>query len=131
MNKEQAIELLKAGVASLREEDSFKRFLAARAQFHAYSFHNILMFASQRPTATRVAGYAAWQELGRQVRKGEKGIAIFAPLIKKGEAGQEADLSGIERKLVGFRVVHIFDVSQTEGAELPEGPRPDLLSGDD
>jgi len=79
--------------------------------------------ASQKPTATRVAGLYAWNQLGRKVRKGEKGIRILAPIIgikrKKDEEAEKDITKQNTRVLVGFRNAYIFDVSQTEGAELP------------
>jgi antirestriction protein ArdC len=98
------------------------------AQFHNYSFQNILLIASQKPTATKVAGIRAWNELGRRVRRGEKGIIIFALLIgykhNRDEANQsqqsDAKTDKPEPRLIGFRSVYVFDIQQTEGEELPE-----------
>jgi antirestriction protein ArdC len=85
-----------------------------------------MLIAMQRPDATRVAGYRAWQRLGRQVRRGEKGIAILAPMTYK-----QKDSDGDETDEVHtfFRVVHVFDVSQTFGDPLPEPPR-EPITGD-
>jgi hypothetical protein len=103
----------------------------------AYSLNNILLVAAQRPDATAVAGYRAWRAAGRQVRKGEKGIAILAPCLYKPDAAQSeavdpsaADAAadaGPARVLRGFRVVHVFDLSQTDGPDLPDDPQ--LLTG--
>ena len=105
------------------KSEALTAYLAAMARFHSYSFGNILAIARQRPTATRVAGYSTWREFGRFVRKGEKGIQIFAPIIghrrRKGDQQQEMD----EKPgpvLIGFRAVYVFDVAQTDGADLPE-----------
>jgi hypothetical protein len=68
---------------ALKNSDDFKRALEFKAQFHHYSFANCWLIYSQCPHATLIAGYRKWQELGRQVKKGEKSIAIFAPLIRK------------------------------------------------
>jgi hypothetical protein len=126
-------ELVKASIDALVEaleaghSEALSSYLTAMAQFHNYSFQNILLIASQRPTASRVAGIRAWNELGRRVRRGEKGIMIFAPLIgykRNAEADQsqqtDARTAKPEPRLVGFRAVYVFDVGQTEGAELPE-----------
>src|SRR5579859_4071209 len=103
-------------------------YLRAMAKFHYYSFNNILLIAMQRPRATKVAGLRTWNELGRRVRRGEKGIMILAPLIGKdkrrsnesnGDQQEEARAEP-DRRLLGFRAVYVFDVTQTEGAELPE-----------
>jgi N-terminal domain of anti-restriction factor ArdC len=93
------------------------------SRFHHYSFGNILEIARQRPTATRVAGMYAWNQLGRRVKKGEKGIRILAPIIgvkrKKDEEAERDITKQNTRILVGFRNAYVFDVEQTEGAELP------------
>jgi hypothetical protein len=111
------------------------QYLSAMARFHTYSFGNILLIARQKPTATRVAGIRAWNELRRRVTRGEKGIQIFAPLIgykrnqsapeaeaqsRKAEknAPPEAKTDAVKPHLIGFRAVHVFDVAQTEGEPL-------------
>jgi antirestriction protein ArdC len=73
------LQQLEAGVEAIQTSEDFKRYLRTAATFHAYSPNNVLLILSQRPDATRVAGYRAWQALGRQVKKGEKAISIFAP----------------------------------------------------
>ena len=84
------------------------------------------MSASQRPDATRVAGLYAWNQLGRKVKKGERGIRILAPMIgfrrkKDDEQKQSSDPAAVNKPvLVGFRNAYVFDVSQTDGAELPK-----------
>jgi len=94
-------------------------------------FCNIALIASQFPEATQVAGYRTWQSLGRQVRKGEKGIAILGPCRRKRtEVDQDSGEEITRSYLSGFTVVHVFDVSQTEGEELPE-VRAELLQGGD
>jgi antirestriction protein ArdC len=106
-------------------------YLSAMAKFHYYSFGNVLLIAIQKRDATRVAGMYAWNQLGRRVRRGEKGIMIFAPMVgrkrrKRTEEQnqQEPEAKATERKteaqLVGFRPVYVWDVPQTEGAELPK-----------
>jgi hypothetical protein len=112
------IEQLNAG-----QSDMLAAYLRTMARFHNYSFGNILQIARQRPTATRVAGFGKWKELGRFVKKGEKGIQILAPMVgyrrRKEEAEQESD-SKPPRVLIGFRAVFVFDYAQTEGADIPE-----------
>jgi hypothetical protein len=81
-----------------------------------FSWHNICLIASQRPTATRVAGFHTWRTMGRFVRKGEKGIAILAPIVGRREAESEGDNA---RAVVGFRAAYVFDVEQTDGEPLP------------
>lgn len=111
---------LEAGVAAIQTSDDFQRVLAIAAKFHSYSFNNVLLIMAQRPNATRVAGYKTWQSLGRQVRKGERAIYILAPrpyrVVSENTTTGEAE---IEREGITFRTVAVFDIIQTEGAELP------------
>lgn len=117
----EAMELLRSGVGAILGGEEFRRYLDLAARFHRYSAKNCLLILMQRPEATRVAGYRAWQGMGRQVRKGEKGIRILAPVARK----VEDEATGEEvRVLRGFRVASVFDVSQTEGEPLPEAPAP-------
>lgn len=100
--------------------------LATMARFHNYSLGNVMAIARQIPDASRVAGFHAWKSLGRSVKKGEKAIRILAPMVlgrntKKGEPRDETKAGA----LVGFRTVCVFDISQTEGAELPPFTRAD------
>src|SRR5690625_4915918 len=104
-----ALERLQTAVFDLLTSDGWIKALRFRAQFHSYSFFNSLLILSQLPTATLVSGYRKWKEMGRQVRKGERGIRILAPMLRK-------DPDDEERKvLTGFREVSVFDVSQTDG----------------
>jgi N-terminal domain of anti-restriction factor ArdC len=124
-----AKELITANIQSLIEQleaghsDALTAYLDAMSHFHNYSFGNILEIARQRPTATRVAGLYAWNQLGRKVKKGERGIRILAPIIgvkRKPDEEAEKDITTQNtRVLVGFRNAYVFDVEQTEGAELP------------
>lgn len=144
MNREDALkasdEALKELAEALRQGKSEKlvEYLALLSRFHQYSFGNCILIAIQKPEATHVAGFGRWKDLGRFVRKGEKGISILAPLIGKRKKDEHAGAvesppaaevpDATNGKVVyGFRVVHVFDVSQTEGAELPEFA---ALSGD-
>jgi antirestriction protein ArdC len=106
------------------KSETLTAYLTAMAQFHTYSFGNILLIAKQKPDAQRVAGIRTWNELGRYVRKGEKGIQILAPMMgfrRRKDDGTDEDAQAQKRQvLIGFRAVYVFDVSQTEGAELPE-----------
>jgi antirestriction protein ArdC len=117
-NVDFLIEQLEAGLS-----DALTSYLMAMSHFHNYSFGNILQIARQKPDATHVAGLYAWNQLGRRVKKGEKGIQILAPMIgvkRKKDAEAEQDITKQNVPvLVGFRAVYVFDVSQTEGKELP------------
>ena len=106
------------------------QYLGAMARFHTYSFGNVMLIARQKPDATNVAGILTWNSLGRFVKRGEKGILILAPMVANGRSRQNeiatdidthntADERKPEPQLCGFRAVHVFDISQTEGKELP------------
>ena len=118
-NVDLLIEQLEAG-----HSEALTAYLTAMGRFHNYSLGNILEIARQKPDATRVAGMYAWNQLGRRVKKGEKGIRILAPMIgtrKKKDTENTADPAVTHKPvLVGFRSAYVFDVSQTEGAELPQ-----------
>jgi hypothetical protein len=125
------MELLEAGVEKVLDGGEFKRYLAFAARFHNYSANNTLLILVQRPSSTRIAGYRTWQSLGRQVRRGEEGLKILAPIFRTVE---DEDTGHKARILRSFKVVKVFDVSQTDpvpGAELsPERPQPKALRGD-
>ena len=118
-NVKLLIEQLEAG-----HSEGLIAYLTAMGKFHNYSFGNILEIARQMPTASRIAGMYAWNQLGRRVKKGQKGIRILAPLIgtkRKKDSEAESDITKQNQPvLVGFRAVYVFDVTQTEGAELPD-----------
>lgn len=104
---------------------SLTAYLNVTARFHNYSWTNCLLIAMQCPTATHVAGFRAWLGLGRHVRKGEKGIAILAPIIckRKREEQEQDDNSSTAQaigQLVGFRSAYVFDIAQTDGLEMPQ-----------
>ena len=113
------IEQLEAG-----HSGALTNYLTAMSRFHQYSFGNVLEIARQMPTATRVAGFWTWKELGRSVNAGAKGIRILAPIVgvrrKKDKEAQKDITKQNERTLLGFRNAYVFDVSQTEGADLPD-----------
>jgi hypothetical protein len=117
-NVQLLIEQLEAG-----HSEGLTAYLTAMGRFHTYSFGNILEIARQMPGATRVAGLYAWNQLGRKVVKGQKGIRILAPMIgSRRKKDNEADKDITKQNqpvLVGFRAVYVFDVSQTSGADLP------------
>jgi antirestriction protein ArdC len=113
---EQLVEELNSG-----HSEALQRYLGAMAKFRAYSLLNVLLILKQCPNAGRVAGYKTWQSLGRQVKKGEKGIMILAPMFRKPtEKTADTGLTEESRRLAGFRAVHVFDKHQTEGSELPQ-----------
>jgi hypothetical protein len=119
-------ENLKSLIARLEagHSESLTAYLNAMSRFHRYSFFNVLEIARQCPTATRVAGMYTWNQLGRRVKKGEKGIRILAPILgirRKPNEEAETDIrTQNQRVLVGFRNTFVWEVEQTTGADLPE-----------
>lgn len=133
MKRDEAICVVKEGFEQLEEalkagkSDKMIRYLTVMSRFHHYSMRNTMMILKQSPDATMVAGFRAWLKLGRCVKKGETGIAIFAPMPfrAKGEDGKpiaKKDSTEDDVLMVGFKVVHVFDISQTEGDDLPAPP---------
>jgi len=120
--RDEILAKLADGIDGLTDSDEWARYLAVQAKFHRYSFGNVMLILQQCPNASRVMAYGkrdgstGWLSLGRNVIKGEHAIRIFAPSTRKGtnDAGEE------ETKLIGFRLVPVFDMSQTEGDPLPE-----------
>jgi len=122
-----ALERLNSEVRELLDSQVWQEALKFKARFHPYSFNNALLIYLQRPDATLVAGYRRWQELGRQVRKGEQSLAILAPIVRRFEDETEGERV---QQVVGFRSARVFDVSQTDGESIPEPPHPVLLEDD-
>jgi endogenous inhibitor of DNA gyrase (YacG/DUF329 family) len=142
---------LKAGVEGIQDSYQFRLFLTTMAKFHDYSIGNQILIMLQRPDATRVAGFNAWKDLGRWVKKGERGIAILAPRFPRKpkticpECGAEASRTSrfcpqcghgldVEADIdleqpTRFLVVYVFDLDQTEGQPLPEFEVP-VLTGE-
>lgn len=123
-------EKLKQGVRDVFQSDRYVEYLSAMAKFHQYSPSNVCLIVSQKPDASLVASYKKWEkDFGRHVKPGEKSIKIFAPVFRKreslptGEASSEKPDPEKEEKekdvVAGFIAVSVFDVSQTEGREIP------------
>src|SRR4051812_18302610 len=121
---------LAAGVAELVEGDEWRRMLEAVARFHQYSWRNVMLILAQFPKATRVAGYKAWQDMGRQVRKGEHGFDILGGRDVYAEV-EDPETGEKERGKLYTRYFpcRVFDISQTDGDDIPE-VRPIHLEGD-
>jgi hypothetical protein len=124
-----AREVIAASIHSLIEQleagrsEALTAYLDAMVHFRNYSFGNVLAIAKQKPQATNVAGMWTWNQLGRFVKRGEKGIAILAPMLsktRKDEAQAEGKTTTQKSSLLGFRKVYVWDESQTEGVPLPE-----------
>jgi antirestriction protein ArdC len=112
--RREQLEQLRQATNALLSSEGWQRWLRTRSRFHRYSLRNTLLIAFQCPTATHVAGFRRWLELGRCVRKGEKAIRIFAPVRYRRDEPEQTDDGENERKLVGFRLAAVFDVSQTD-----------------
>ncbi|MBN1189465.1 MAG: DUF192 domain-containing protein [Dehalococcoidales bacterium] len=129
---DEVLRRLKSGVDNIQESQNFREFLLTMSKFHNYSIGNLMLIMLQKPDATRVAGFTTWKDLGRYVKKGEKGIAILAPCMPPKETrvvepeDEEDEGSLAEIRPIYFKVVHVFDISQTEGKELPEVEVPSL-----
>ena len=113
----KALEELVAALESGHSE-ALTAYLKTMSLFSKYSLNNLFLIAGQRPDARRVAGFQTWRKLGRYVRKGEKGIAIIAPLVRR-KSDEESERTD-ERVIAGFKVAHIFSEEQTDGEPLPE-----------
>lgn len=137
--KERLAELtdrLENGIRELYDSNRYAEYLATMSKFHHYSFGNALLILFQCPTASRVAGYTTWKKLGRQVKRHEKGIQILAPCPYKRQIDCEQKDPNTGQTLYGpdgkplvetmfepitrFKVATVFDISQTEGRELPD-----------
>ena len=136
---------LEEGLKDLFDGEKYKSYLFTMSKFHNYSFNNLLLIALQRPDASLVAGYQAWQKnFNRHVNKGEKGIRILDPIPYKikeerdkldpvtGEVMLDQDgmpqTEEVEVKISAFRAVSVFDIAQTSGEPLPELEEKELLS---
>lgn len=123
----EAHETIRSAVAAITGAEDWKRYLTFASRFHKYSFNNILLMAAQADARgmaplTHVAGFRAWlNNHNRGVRKGERGLKIFAPIVVK---KVEGDPGFPGTKVVGFRITTVFDVQQTDGEPLPVAPRP-------
>ena len=137
-------EQLEQGVKELFESQKYKDYLTTMSKFHSYSHNNILLIFQQKPDASLIAGYNAWKtEHGRQVRKGSKAIKILAPApygvkVNRNKLNPDTnkpvlDENGnpvkenVEVQKLAFKVVNVFDVSDTEGRELPSAGVSELM----
>ncbi len=115
--KRQLVENAEKEILKLTDSEKFKIYLDTVAKFHRYSQRNIDLIYSQNPSASQVAGFKKWQnDFKRSVNKGEKGIRIAAPIIKKLTPEDQKRLDTTEEKaIVGYRYIPVFDISQTSG----------------
>ena len=137
---------LEQGIAELFDSERYKEYLRVMSKFHNYSFNNTLLITMQKPDASLIAGFTAWKnQFQRNVKKGEKGIKIIAPSPFKIKQETEKIDPQTQKPMIGrdgkpvteekeitipaYKVVSVFDVSQTEGKELPD-IAVDALTGD-
>lgn len=127
---------LRDAIDAIESGEQWRAWLEFAQKLHKYSFNNLILIWSQRPSASQVAGYTTWQSVGRQVRRGEKAIRVMAPVIRKAKdldpnAQARTDPTGQIRtkQIVGFRSVSVFDIGQTDGPPVPHQDDPRLLAG--
>ncbi|QHM41815.1 hypothetical protein C7M37_02876 (plasmid) [Lactiplantibacillus plantarum] len=115
--KKQLVDNAEQQILNLTDSEKFKSYLDTVAKFHRYSQRNIDLIYSRNPSASQVAGFKKWQnDFKRSVNKGEKGIRIAAPIIKKLTPDDQKRLDTTEEKaIVGYRYIPVFDISQTSG----------------
>ena len=133
----EIVDSIENGIKELFESDKYRQYLATMSRFHRYSVNNTMLIYMQRPDATHVAGFNKWRDqFGRNVLKGEKGIRIIAPTPYKKkieeiktdpetnapvlDADGKAIIEEKEIRIPMFKVVSVFDVSQTAGKPLPQ-----------
>jgi antirestriction protein ArdC len=119
----ESLNRLEEAVSKIHDSETFRRYLEAQSRFHQYSWGNVLLILLQRPDATRIAGYRTWRSMGRYVRRGERGIRIIVPYSHRHEPEFEDQEPTV---FTCFRSGAVFDISQTEGAPLPEVQVPEL-----
>lgn len=125
MKVEQAKQIANKAIDELSQalerghSETLRKYLAAMARFRQYSSHNVAMIFSQRPDATRVAGFHTWKQLGRNVKKGARGIMILAPILLR-KSKEEVPEEEQSRTALRFRVVYVFDQADTDGEPLSE-----------
>ena len=128
----EARAVLERGLSDVREDpEALAAYLRFRSHFRDYSVQNTLLIQLQRPSARFCMGYKAWQEHGRQVRKGERGLLIYAPTLRRPTEEEVGDGTDPERRVVaGYRITHTFDYGQTDpvtdDALTYEAPTPRL-----
>ena len=112
----ELLEALSEGVAALTTSERWTQYLEVQSRFPRYSPNNVLLILAQKPEATRVAGYRAWQALGHQVLAKEPALRVFAPMKYQNRDSTESE---VKQEIRGFKLVPVFDVSQTTGPDLP------------
>ena len=113
----ELLESLSEGIAALTTSERWTKYLDVQSRFPRYSPNNVLLIAAQKPDATRVAGYRAWQAMGHQVLAKESALRVFAPMKYR---TPDAANDEVATEIRGFKLVPVFDVSQTTGPDLPD-----------
>ena len=120
----EKVQLLTQRIESFKSSDEFLELVRAMSRFHRYSFKNRMLILAQMPAATRVAGFHTWRQVGRFVKRGEKGLLVWVPLKKgmprKKEETPEDTEQDLVSVVVGYTTGYVFDISQTDGDPLPE-----------
>lgn len=111
---DQLLTQIQTAVENFRSSDNYLAYLKGMKHFRSYSIRNTILIVNQNPSATRVAGFNAWKETGRKVKRGEHGLQILCPLTKKIKEEEKDDPSDPDFKIYGFRKGYVFDISQTE-----------------
>lgn len=122
-----ALDRIEEGLATINTDEDWLHFLAFQSLFYNYSFRNAMLIYLQNPEASYVKGFKAWNELGRYVKKGAKGLAILAPCYRKVEdfkepenksEYQDSEGEKVMKKVIsGFRVAYVFDIADTDGSD--------------
>lgn len=133
-SRQEAIEILEAAIDDFENSEKYQAWVQLRSSFRQYSLRNTILIVSQKPDASLVAGYREWQRRDRQVKRGERSLKILAPVLvnrKPEDPEYRVDAKGRpNKKVVGFRFVSVFDVSQTDGEPLPAADPLEPLEGD-
>lgn len=123
----QALDRIEDCLATINTDEDWLKFLSFQSLFYNYSFGNAMLIYSQNPEASYVKGYKAWNQLGRYVKRGSKGLAILAPCFKKVEVFKEPENKAVyqdaegeketKRIVSGFRVTYVYDIADTDGSD--------------
>lgn len=113
-----ALDRIENGLAAINSDENWLSYLCFQSKFYNYSFRNTMLIYRQNPQATYVKGYKAWNQLGRYVKKGSKGLSILAPCFRtKHDVGQEEEEKRCEKVISGFRVTYVYDIADTDGSD--------------